>query len=357
MKRQKIYLVIASLLAILAILAIVYKRGGFNKSMNTEKLFTIFAIKDTSDVTKIFMANMFEDKVLLTKTSEGWFVDNQKPAADYKIRDLLATMVSIRIAQPIAKNAQNSIIQLLSVSSTKVEIYETKPLFRLFGHPFFIKERLSKTYYLGDATQTSLGSYASIEGFPDPYIIYQPGFRGYVTPQFSPKAIDWYSTRIFSTKLTQIQDASFIDLENPENSFFVSKSGARTFTLYDASKNEVSHYDTTLLINMLSEFRERYYEMFVYNMTQSEKDSIIQYNLFKTISVTDINNNKTKMNLYYFFDEGDLYEDDQLIEEEYQEINKDRFYATFNDNKDEIFTIQFLQFARQLQPLSYYLKQ
>jgi hypothetical protein len=91
-------------------------------------------------------------------------------------------------------------------------------------------------------------------------------------------------------------------------------------------------------------------------MQKSLKDSILQYNLFKTISVTDIGNKTTSMQLYHLFDEGTLYEDDVLIEEIHREINKDRFYATINDNKDEIYTVQFFQFGRQIQPLSYFLK-
>jgi len=356
MKKQKVYLVLASLLAILSIFAIVYQRGGFSKSRNSKNLSTIFAIKDTVSVTKIFMADLFGDQVLLSKTDKGWMVDNYKPADIDKIKDLLITMVAIRVAQPIAKNAQSSIIQMLAVSSTKVEIYETKPLFKIFGKPFFTKERLSKTYFLGDATQNSLGSFASIEGRSEPYIIYKPGFRGYVRPQFSPKALDWYSQLLFSTRLTQIQSASFIDYDHPENSFYVNKSGPRSFALLDANKNEVARYDTALLINMLSEFRERYYEMFLPNIPKSLKDSVLQFNHFKTISVTDINNQTTTLNLYFMIDEGELYENDELIDPDYTEVNQNRCYATINDNTDEIYTIQFMQFARQTQPFFYFLK-
>jgi len=356
MKKQKVYLVLTSILAILSILAIVHKRGGFNKSMNPKNLSTIFAIEDSSTVTKIFMANMFGDKVLLTKTSEGWMVDNFKQAENHKIKDLLYSMVTIRVAQPIAKNAQNSIIQMLAISSTKVEIYESKPLFKLFGYPFFTKERLSKTYYLGDATQNSLGSYASIEGMSEPFIVYKPGFRGYLTPKFSPTPMDWYSQLVFSTKLTQIQTASFIDIEKPENSFSVVKSGPRTFNLFDAHNNSIQEYDTAKLINMLSELRATYYESLIPDMRQAAKDSIIQFNFFKRISVTDNNNQTTTLNFFYLHEEGSLYEDNEMIEEFYIDLDKHRCYAILNDNTDEIYTVQFFQFERLLQPLGYFLK-
>jgi len=356
MKKQKVYFIIACLLVILSIFAIVYKKGGYQKSANAQKISTAFAIKDTATITRIFMADMYGNKVLLTKHGGSWMVDHYKPAATYRVHDLLITLTALRIKQPIAKVAQLSIIEALAINSTKVQIYETKPLFTLFGRSFFTRERLLKTYFLGDATQNNLGSYALLEGMSEPYIIYRPGFRGYVTPQFSPEPIDWYSQRIFETKLTRIQNASFIDLENPENSFFVEKSGPRSFTLFDVHKNVILDYDTTLVINMLSEFRERNYEMFLHRISQSLKDSIIQFNFFKIISVTDIDNQTTVMKLYRQIDEGELYEDGELIDEIYQEFNRDRCYATINENTDELYTVQFFHFDRQIQPLSYFLK-
>jgi len=355
MKKQKVYVIVACLLAILSVIAILYKKGTFNKSLD-KNLSTVFAIQDTTEVSRIFMADMFGNKVLLTKEEGGWKVDNQKPASKHKVNDLLATLATIRVAQPISKPSQKSIIERLAVSSIKVEIYSIKPLFTLLGRPFFSKERLLKTYFFGDATQNNQGSYALVEGMSVPYIIYKPGFRGYVTPIFSPKPIDWYSQQVFNTKLTRIQSASFIDIENPDNSFFVVKAGPRTFTLLDAHKNVVLDYDTVLLINMLSEFRERNYEMFHPNLTESLKDSIIQFNFYKTISVTDVDNQTTLMNLYHMITVGELWQGGDLVEEIYHEFNKDRSYATFNDNTDEIYTIQFYHFDRQIQPLSYYLK-
>jgi hypothetical protein len=356
MKKQKLYVIVACLLAVLSITVIVYKSGVFQKSRNAKNLSEIFAIEDTSVVTRIFMADMFRNQVLLSKTEAGWVVDNNKRASTIKIADLLTTSNSLRVAQPVAKSAHQSTIQMLSTGSTKVEVYAKQPLFRLLGSSFFTKERLIKTYYMGDATQNSLGSFAMLEGLSEPYIIYKPGFRGYVTPQFSPKPIDWYCQRIFETKLTRIQKAAFIDTENPENSFFVEKSGARTFTLFDVHNNVVLNYDTTLLVNMLSEFRQRNYEQFLPNISQSLKDSIIRFNLFKTISVTDVDNKTTTVELYHQMNTGSLYEDGKLIADEYQEYNADRCYATFNKNTDELYTIQCHHFDRQLQPLSYFLK-
>jgi hypothetical protein len=347
---------VACLLAILSVFAIISKKGGFKKSQDTKKLSTLFAISDTSCVTKIFMADMYENKVLLTKTESGWMVDQQKPAAEYKVKSLLQTLAAVRVSHTVAKQAQQSTIKLLSIRATKVEVYGNKPLFSLFGRPFFTKVRLLKTYYLGDATQNNLGSYALLEGMPEPYVIYKPGFRGYVTPQFSPDPVDWYSQRIFDTKLTRIQSVAFIDFENEKNTFFVEKSGPRTFTLFDAQKNVIMDYDTLLLINMLSEFRDKNYELFLPKLSPTYKDSIIQSKYYKIISLTDIYDKTTTLKLYHFFDMYEYEDEDgDEIDAVYLAYSRDRCYATINDNIDEIFTLQFFHFDRQIQPLSYYL--
>jgi len=356
MKKQKLYLILACLLAVLSIITIAYKSGAFTKSNNTRNLFAAFAIDDTSTVSRIFMADMFENQVLLSKTEKGWMVNNSIPADQLKVSELLATLTSLRVSQPVAESGHPSIIQMLATSSTKVEIYAIKPLFKLFGFSFFTKERLIKTYFMGDATQNSLGSFALLEGMKEPYIIYTPGFRGYVTPQFSPKPIDWYTHRIFEVKLTRILKASFMDLENPENSFSVEKSGPRTFSLFDIHNNVIQNYDTTLLINMLSEFRQRNYERLIHKISNSLKDSIIQYNLYKTISVTDVDNQTTTLELYHLMVEESSLEDNKLMGELYNQISPDRSYATINRNLENLYTIQYYHFGRQLQPLSYFLK-
>lgn len=355
MKRQKVYLLVACLLAVLAVVTIVYKRGGFNKSLNANKLSTIFAIKDTSLVTRIFMADMYGNKVLLTKEANGWMVDRQRPASDYQISDLLVTMATIRVGQPVAKPAQESVIQMLAVNSTKVEVHEKAPLFTLFGRSFFTKERHTKTFFLGDATQNNMGSYALLEGMSEPYIVYQPGFRGYISPRFIPKPVEWYSHRVFNTKLTRIKNASFIDYDHPENSFYVEKSGPRSFTLYDHNRNMVPGYDTLLLVNMLSEFRERNYEMFLHDMSPAYKDTVLM-NHYKTISITDVDDRITTMDIYHLIDEGELYIEGDLVDEMYYEFNKERAYATINNNNEEIYTIQYFQFDRQIQPVYYFLE-
>ena len=69
-----------------------------------------------------------------------------------------------------------------------------------------------------------------------------------------------------------------------------------------------------------------------------------------------MDNNSTKISLYYMINELDTanYEYDYDFVEEF---NKDKFYATINDNTDEIVICQYFVFDRIIQPLRYYLKE
>ena len=212
---------------------------------------------------------------------------------------------------------------MLSTQAIKVEIYQIVPKFRIFGISFFTKERLTKTYYMGPATMDNMSNYALLEGMNEPYVVSIPGFRGFVTPQFSPFATDWYSHTLFQTKLTRIQSVQSIDIENPIESFLIKKEGARFFSMFDYQNNHISDYDTTKVIDMLSEFRERNYLSISTSLTNSEKDSVFKNNLFKIIILTDVDGKKTELKLYRLLQLVQEMQGDENVGDPMMAINKD----------------------------------
>jgi hypothetical protein len=263
-------------------------------------------------------------------------------------------MQNLRVVQPVSHNSIDNITKMMAVGSVKVEIYGRIPLFTLFKKDFFVKERKFMTYYMGPATQSNIGNFAIMEGHEDmPCIVYIPGFRGFVTPRYSPFAQEWYSHRLFQTKLTRIQEVIITDYEHPYESFRVEKTGPRFFNLYDASNTLISQYDTTKIINFMADFREKNYENLA-NVSPSERDSIIENNLYKSIQVIDVNGNKTTLFLYKMMGSNESLDELDHIEEVEVCYNRDRCYATLNDDKQQLFTVQYYHFDRLLQPLSYF---
>lgn len=359
MKKNRLYLIIAGALLLVCLILVLFKTGCFQGRHSTPKA-DQFAVTDTASITKVFMADMNGEYVLLTRHEDGWYVQDSIRAMDSRVADLLSTISNVRLQQVVAKTAQSNINKMMSVNAIKVEIYQKAPKFKIFGIEFFNRERLVKTYYMGPATMDNVSNFAILEGFDEPCIVHIPGFRGFLTPMYSFKETDWYNCDLFSTKITRIKSLEVKDYENPSESFYIEKAGARFFNLYNAEKQQIMNYDTVKLLDMLSEYRDKNYETYITGMSKGEHDSILKFNKFKTIILTDVNGKKTRLDMYRKMTPDVLYLDAIVggdANAENEPYNRDKFYAVLNGKTDDLVQCQYFHFDRQVQPLSYFLIQ
>ena len=347
MKKNTLYIIIAILLVLASLIAVLFKTGVIGSS-DDHLSYDAFAIKDTNNITKIFLADMQGEYVLLQRTDAGWMVHDSILVMKPIMEEFLTTIASLTVKQVVPKTGQNTINKVLSTSAVKVDIYQTKPKFTIFGIEFGNKERKTKTYYMGPATMDNLSNFALLEGSEDPYIVYVPGFRGFATPIYSTNYADWINHDIFQTKITRIQSAEFIDLIHPEESFKAVKTGARFFDVYDYQNNKVA-YDTVKVIDMLSEFRDKNFEDIILSFSPEKIDSIYREQHFKTIVLTDVEGHQTTLELCYKLNELEDEEGNPVTE-----ADEDNFYAIINKNYQQMYLCQFFHFDRQVQPLSYF---
>lgn len=353
-KKNLIYLIIAIVLILVSVFVVLYENNAFSK-LKSGPASNAFSIKDTSAVTKIFIADMHENSVLLAKTDRGWTVNDTLAALPQKVENLLSILSNLTIRQNVPKETVSTINTVLATGGTKVEIYQIAPKFKLFGIKFGEKERLVKTYYMGPATQDNMANFALLEGMDEPYIVHIPGFRGFVTPQFSAFEYEWISHLVFNTKITRIKSAEFLDPIKPEESFRVEKAGARFFNVYDYQNNQIINYDTVRMIDMLSEFRNKNFEYIDSEMSDSERDSLFSSTPFKIITIEDVDGNKSVLTAFRMRNRKDLYLDDYRDDSELPEWDLNRFYGIKNGNQDNLYAFQFAHMDRQMQPLSYFL--
>lgn len=358
MKKNRIYLIIIAILLVISLILVLFKTGALH-GRNSSPKSDLFAVKDTANITKVFIASMAGDKVLLTRRDGVWYVQDSIRAMPEKVEELLSTIRNITLQQTVAKTAQSNINKMMSVNAVKVEIYQNAPKFTIFKHGFFTKERLVKTYYMGPATMDNMANFAIIEGFDEPCIVHNPGFKGFLTPTYSFRPVDWYNCDLFSTKITRIKKLDVQDFDNPENSFSVEKVGPRFFALYDAQHQLVADYDTVRLLDMLAEYRDKNYELFIDNMAAEKRDSIIRFYHFKTITLEDVDGQKTMLEMYRKTTPDNFYLDaivGNANDSENEPYNRDKFYAALNGDYRNLVQCQYYHFDRQLQPLSYFLK-
>ncbi|MGI6320483.1 MAG: hypothetical protein ACOXZK_05895 [Bacteroidales bacterium] len=351
MKKNKTWLFIIALLVVLIVIlwGVGRKKGVFEKS------YSDFAISDTASVTKIFLADKIGNSVLLSKDEAGiWMVNNKYVANKDNIGLLLHTMEYLSVWSPVPDAAHDNIIKRMAVVSTKVEIYQENYLIDFWKIKLFKKERLTKTYYMGEPTMTNESNVALMEGASQAFIVYLPGFRGFVSPRYSAYEIDWRDHTVFKIRLPQIKTIVHENFEEPAESFIIEKVGSRTFQLKDLiNERIIPAYDTAKVFDHVGGFRKVNYESVERSMSREDLDSLIQNNLFYRLSVEDMEGNVRSVKMFRLPELliTNYQTSDELIEEQY---NLDRLLIEI-EGEPEIFKAQYFVFDRLIQPLSYYL--
>jgi len=346
-KKSILILIITVILVVITLFMLIGKKSG-TLTYDSDQ----FAVKDTGAISKIFIADHYERTILLEKQSTGgWTVNKKFPALDKNVSDLLNVIQNISIREPVALSARDNVNKWLATGSIKVEVYFQD--FRIKIGSFKLwKYQKKKVYYIGNITQDNLGNYALLEGDKEPFVVNMPGFRGFISPYYSPFETDWKSHNLMKLKISKIKKIEIIDYEYPEESFSIVRNGERFFDIFTKENQRLHAYDTAKLFDHLSEYRDLNFEFFATDLTQGAKDTLFSMK-FKDIIVEDIDYNQTKITLFYMenvLDTANYIYDENFIDK----FNKDKFYAIINDNREDIVICQYFVFDRIIQPLRYY---
>lgn len=346
-KKNILWIVIASIVLVVAIVLVLTQRSG-----TVDKSVKEFAVKDTAAITRIFLANAFGDESLLEKNETGqWLLNKKDEVINHNINDLLGAIYNITVKDIVGKSARENISKRMASGATKVEVYYQDHRIKV-GKLKLFKYTNKKVYYIGQPTMDNMGSFAMLEGAEIPCIVYYPGFRGYIGAKFSPLEDSWRSHAVVNLKRSQIQEVLSLDFEKEEHSFRIVRSSERQFDVFNTANERLAPYDTLHLVEFLAEFRELNYENKVKEISEEEKASVLK-NKFKEIQITDIEGNKTVVTMFHLENEfnQEEFEHDIDFMESY---NRDRFYAVFNGNVDELYFCQFFVFDRIVQPIEYF---
>ncbi|MCX6267914.1 MAG: hypothetical protein NTW16_11235 [Bacteroidetes bacterium] len=348
-KNRTIFIVFILLAAIALTLWLTQSTTTFKRSMSD------FKLNDSSNVTRIFIADKNNNTVtLVRKAPDAWVVNEKYPAQKQSVDLLLKTMVELEVGQPVGNAAHNNIVKELAVNAVKVEIYQQVYRIDLFGIiRWFRHEKLTKVYYVGGATQSNQGCFMLMQNSSQPFIVFLPGFRGFVSPRYSPIEKYWRDYNVFKTAIPEIAKVRVEIPETPDYSYEVRNNGHNKFSLVSLSDNrEMVNYDTLKLLNFLSGFRNLNYEALLNDMDKSRKDSILKSQPFIIITLTDTAGVSKKITTYH--KQGpDGQTDPNGTPLPY---DLDRLYASVNDGRD--FTIiQYFAFDKVLRPRPFFMKE
>lgn len=282
-KNTRLIAIVAILLVVAAILLIRKSNTAFDASDST------FAVTDTASVTKFFMADKRGNTVLISRDSleGGWLVNRQHRAHPAIVSSFLKVASQLKVESPVASKAIPSVMKNMAANGIKVEIYQMTPLIGWFGLNLFVKERLTRVYYVGEVTSDNTGTFMLMEGASQPFVVYQPGFRGFVQARYFATATDWRDHTIFAVAFDKLKSVKMIYQGDPDNSFTITNNGNRTLSLLAGrSMQQVAAFDTLKCLAYLTAFHSVNFEAFIHDISEAKRDSIVKSTPFFSLSIT-----------------------------------------------------------------------
>jgi hypothetical protein len=348
MKRNLLYTILAIILALVALL-LIFSRSGSTFHQKASD----FAIEDTANVSKIFLTDKSNRSILLERQENGsWELNGRYKAHQESVDLLLKTMLNLAILEPVSEASYNTVISLMAVSSVKVEIYAHDHRIKLFGSVRLIPhEKEIKTYYVGHVTQNNIGTYMLMENSSTPFIVYIPGFRGFVASRYRTIENDWRDHTIFSSNIYDIAAITVECPQRPEMSFRVNQSANGALSFYSlASNTQVSTFDTLKVLDFITSFNNIRFEGLVTGMDPDRKDSVLVAPPLHIITLEMKDGTRHVATTYRkpgLPGEFDLEGNPVLFD-------RDRMYAVINEGNDLVL-VQYFVFDRITRPMTYFL--
>ncbi|MFM9943973.1 MAG: DUF4340 domain-containing protein [Bacteroidia bacterium] len=256
-----------------------------NTTGTSDKSKTDFAIKNTEQITKIFISNKQEGNVLLEKKNGIWMVNGKyeasKPFMEFF---LLETLKKIRVAGPVPLPARQNVIASMATMATKVEIYKGN--------------EIDKVYYVGQPTSDMTGTYMYLEGSKDPYITHVPGFDGFLSTRYPVTEKEWVSKVVMDFKP---EDINAVDINFPDNineSFTITRKGhTNDFDITSSQTSRDGKPNYAAVKSYFGMFVNKTCESFI-DLTPLKIDSIKKTKPFCVITLTDKKDRIHKLTVY-----------------------------------------------------------
>lgn len=347
MKKNRLTIILAIIL--IAIAALLIWNNRYLTTIRGEA--ADFSVWDTASITRVYLADRFNHESLLERHDDGWSLNKDYRVHAKKIDQLMYTLYRVRIKMPVSVASHDNIIVQMASGSTKVEIYQNVPRINLFNKiKLFYHEKCTKVFYVGEATKDSSGTFMLKEGADQAYIVYIPGFRGYISTRFSADPDEWRDHVIFHESLADIQSLTVEFGEDPTLGFRVDNIGRHQYKLTRLADQKEIPFDTLKVINLLSSFNDLRFESLLNNgMSQQRFDSITTSPWRHQITL--VNKDQKAVSMKTFNKKVESVFD--VPETEYKD-DLDRMYGLINDGRDLVL-IQYYNFDKILKDVNYYM--
>jgi hypothetical protein len=279
MNRNTILVLIALLLAAATWLYLRQQTGSKTTLAGADRQ---FAVKDTQSVARVFLVDRQGGTINLRRSGSGWLINDQFPARQTAINNLLDAIARLDILYKPANAAVSTLIKNLSTEGIKVEIYDRK-------------DQLMKAYYIGGSTADERGTYIILEGFEQPYVGGIQGWVGNVRFRYNLPVDDWRDRHVFRAEVEEIASVSVEYPQQRSKSFRLSRAQNGEFAVvpfYDITPRIQRPLSQGKIEQFLIGFESVQASRYINDLSQ--RDSIQRMDPFSIIELTKTDGNVVK---------------------------------------------------------------
>lgn len=327
-------------IALLGVLAAVVVYLLFYKTDNevSSKSLKDFAIRDTANIDRIFLADNDGNQSLISRQADGtWMVNDKWRAKDNNVFLLLRGFYNMEVKSPVVKEAIPAIIKQIAAKPIKVEVY-------MKG-----QKEPEKIYYFGFATQDHYGNYALLEipgegKSKEPFIVKEAGFYGFIRPRLITREDEWRYDGIFDYPEMDIASIKVDYPQHKNQSLEINWKGGNDISLLDEFGEPYKSFDTLTVKNYILLYRKIHIETFYNRLNQAQEDSILKTtDPIANISVSNRSGETVSVTIY---NKG--YIDPYARLEEFDYLDPERYYILTDDS--QLVIAQRLQWEPLLVP-------
>ncbi|HMX39411.1 MAG TPA: hypothetical protein PK971_07840 [Saprospiraceae bacterium] len=169
-----------------------------------------FAVKNTGDIGKIFLADRKGRTATLELKDGVWMYNGTWPARATAVETLLETIQRVNVQHVPTTSAKEHMIKSLAAEGIKTEIYDKKG-------------QLMKCYYVGGVTNDEKGTYMIMDKSEQPYIVHIPSFVGQLRVRYFLGDDLWRDRSVFKEKPEAIKSVTVEYPQRKNESFRLEK--------------------------------------------------------------------------------------------------------------------------------------
>lgn len=296
-----------------------------------------FSIKDTAEVDKIIIQDKTPSKVVLTRSKDGWLVDNDFRARKEAIRTLLLTLSRMEMRNFIEDKMQQTVIKRMAVYGKEVEVYKNGKLFKVF--------------YIGTESQDEMATYMMLKGSDQPFAVSIPGFNGFLSSRFFTQASLWRSRDVITINPRNIREVEMIYTDSAYASFKITRYSADSLYVTRIQDGQIINKLNAVNTNLfLSAFRNLKYEGAIIptDKIYHKRDSLLANIPVFKLKITDNDGKNTELCGYHIKAPLESYDPDVAL----KEYDPDRMHGFINN--EQMVLIQYYGLRHVLKGYSHF---